>query len=69
MTKLGVLVITIVLLLFSSMEDAASIQTVLAWENKSDIAPSKFCDNTIMDRLVQEGFIDIYTNKGDPGCR
>jgi len=58
MTKLGVLVITIVSLFFSSMVDAVSIQTVLAWENKSDIAPSRFYDNTIMGRLVQEGFID-----------
>ena len=38
--------------------DPASIQTVLAWENKSDIAPSRFYDNTIIDRLVQEGFFD-----------
>ncbi len=38
--------------------DPVSIQTVLAWENKSDIAPGRFYDNAIMDRLVQEGFID-----------
>jgi ABC-type nitrate/sulfonate/bicarbonate transport system substrate-binding protein len=38
--------------------DHASIQTVLAMENKSDIAPSRFYDNTIIDRLVQEGFFD-----------
>lgn len=38
--------------------DPASIQTVLAWEGKSDIAPSRFYDNSIIDRLVQEGFID-----------
>ncbi|MGZ8445809.1 MAG: ABC transporter substrate-binding protein [Candidatus Binatia bacterium] len=38
--------------------DPAGIQTVLAWENKSDIAPSRFYDNTIIDRLVQEGFFD-----------
>jgi ABC-type nitrate/sulfonate/bicarbonate transport system substrate-binding protein len=38
--------------------DPAGIQTVLAWEGKSDIAPSRFYDNTIIDRLVQEGFFD-----------
>ena len=38
--------------------EPASIQTVLAWENKSDIAPGRFYDNAIIDRLVQEGFID-----------
>ncbi len=38
--------------------EPATIQTVLAWEGKSDIAPSRFYDNTIIDRLVQEGFID-----------
>jgi hypothetical protein len=27
-------------------------------ENKSDITPSRFYDNTIIDRLVQEGFFD-----------
>ena len=38
--------------------DPASIQTVLAWENKSDIAPGRFYDNAIVDRLAQEGFFD-----------
>jgi len=38
--------------------DPAGIQTVLAWENKSDIAPTRFYDNAIVDRLVHEGFID-----------
>jgi len=38
--------------------DPSSIQTVLAWENKSDIAPGRFYDNAIIDRLVQEGFFD-----------
>jgi hypothetical protein len=27
-------------------------------ENKSDVAASRFYDNTIIDRLVQEGFFD-----------
>lgn len=38
--------------------EPATIQTVLAWENKSDIAPGRFYDNAIVDRLVHEGFID-----------
>ena len=38
--------------------DPASIQTVLAWEGKSDIPVARFYDNTIVDRLAQEGFID-----------
>jgi ABC-type nitrate/sulfonate/bicarbonate transport system substrate-binding protein len=38
--------------------EPATIQTVLAWEGKSDIAPSRFYDNAIVDRLVHEGFID-----------
>jgi NitT/TauT family transport system substrate-binding protein len=38
--------------------DPAGIQTVLAWEGKSDIAPSRFYDNTIIDRLSQEKFFD-----------
>jgi ABC-type nitrate/sulfonate/bicarbonate transport system substrate-binding protein len=39
--------------------DPAGIQTVLAWENKSDIAPSRFYDNTIIDRLVPDLFDNI----------
>jgi len=38
--------------------DPAGIQTVLAWEGKSDIAPSRFYDNTIVDRLTQEKFFE-----------
>jgi len=38
--------------------DPTAIQTVLAWEGKSDIAPTRFYDNSIIDRLVHEGFID-----------
>jgi len=43
--------------------DPASIQTVLTWENKSDMAPGRFYDNTIIDRLVQERFIDTLYKK------
>jgi ABC-type nitrate/sulfonate/bicarbonate transport system substrate-binding protein len=38
--------------------DPAGIQTVLAWEGKSDIAPGRFYDNAIIDRLAQEKFFD-----------
>jgi ABC-type nitrate/sulfonate/bicarbonate transport system substrate-binding protein len=38
--------------------DPAGIQTVLVWEGKSDIAPNRFYDNAIIDRLAQEKFFD-----------
>jgi ABC-type nitrate/sulfonate/bicarbonate transport system substrate-binding protein len=38
--------------------DPAVIQTVLDWEGKSDVPVSRFFDNTILDRLVQDGFIE-----------
>jgi NitT/TauT family transport system substrate-binding protein len=38
--------------------DPAVIQTVLNWENKSDTPVSEFFDNTIIDRIQKEGFID-----------
>jgi ABC-type nitrate/sulfonate/bicarbonate transport system substrate-binding protein len=38
--------------------DPAGIQTVLAWEGKTDIAPSRFYDNGIVERLVRDGFVD-----------
>lgn len=38
--------------------DPAGIQTVLAWEGKSDIPGNRFFDNAIVDKLVQEGFVD-----------
>ncbi|HEY1234516.1 MAG TPA: ABC transporter substrate-binding protein [Candidatus Binatia bacterium] len=38
--------------------DPAVIQTVLNWENKSDTPVSEFFDNTIIDRIQREGFID-----------
>ena len=38
--------------------DPASIQTILTMENKSDVLAGRFYDNTIIDRLVQEGFFD-----------
>ena len=38
--------------------DPAAIQTVLAWEGKSDIPGARFFDNALVDKLVQEGFVD-----------
>lgn len=38
--------------------DPAVIQTVLNWENKGDTSVSEFFDNTVVDRIQKEGFID-----------
>ncbi|HEX7229232.1 MAG TPA: ABC transporter substrate-binding protein, partial [Candidatus Binatia bacterium] len=38
--------------------DPAVIQTVLNWENKTDTPVSEFFDNTLIDRIQKEGFID-----------
>jgi ABC-type nitrate/sulfonate/bicarbonate transport system substrate-binding protein len=38
--------------------DPAVVQTVLDWEGRSDVPVSGFFDNAIVDRLVQEGFIE-----------
>ena len=38
--------------------DPSVIQTVLAWEGKSDRPVKDFYDNTIIERLVREGFVD-----------
>ena len=38
--------------------DPASVKTVLDWVGKSDVPVKTFYDNTIMDRLVEQGFID-----------
>jgi ABC-type nitrate/sulfonate/bicarbonate transport system substrate-binding protein len=38
--------------------DPAVVQTVLDWEGKSHTPVNRFFDNAILDRLVQEGFID-----------
>lgn len=38
--------------------EPAVIQTVLDWEEKSDVPVNRFFDNSSIDRLVQEGFID-----------
>lgn len=38
--------------------EPAVIKTVLDWEGKADVPVQRFFDNSIIDRLVQEGFID-----------
>lgn len=38
--------------------DPAVIQTVLKWENKPDAPVNEFFDNTVVDRIQKEGFID-----------
>jgi len=44
--------------------DPAVVQTVLDWEGKSDVPVSRFFDNAIIDRLVQEGFIEKLYKAG-----
>lgn len=38
--------------------DPATVKTVLDWLGKSDVPVTNFYDNAIMDRLVEQGFID-----------
>ena len=38
--------------------EPAVIQTVLNWEGKSEISVNEFFDNTIIDRIIKEGFVD-----------
>lgn len=43
----------------------AVIQTVLNWTGKSTVRVEEFFDNTIVDRILQEGFInDLYKRGG-----
>jgi hypothetical protein len=34
------------------------IQTVLNWEGKKDSSPNEFFDNSIIDSIIKEGFVD-----------
>jgi len=36
----------------------AVIQTVLNWENKSDTPVNEFFDNSAVDRIIKEGFVE-----------
>jgi len=45
--------------------EPATIHTVLNWEGKGEMAADAFFDNTIVDRLTKEGFIDrLYKERG-----
>jgi hypothetical protein len=34
------------------------IQTVLRWEGKGELPPNDFFDNSAIDRIIKEGFVD-----------
>jgi hypothetical protein len=38
--------------------EPAVIQTVLNWENKGETSVNDFFDNTIIDRIIKEGFVE-----------
>ena len=38
--------------------DPAVIQTVLNWENKGEASVTDFFDNSIIDRIIKEGFVE-----------
>ncbi len=38
--------------------DPAVIQTVLNWENKGDTPVNEFFDNSAIDRIIKEGFVE-----------
>jgi NitT/TauT family transport system substrate-binding protein len=38
--------------------DPAVIQTVLNWENKTDTSVNEFFDNSAVDRIIKEGFVE-----------
>lgn len=38
--------------------EPAVIQTVLNWENKGDTPVNEFFDNSAVDRIIKEGFVD-----------
>jgi hypothetical protein len=42
----------------SAKIDPAVIQTVLNWENKGEGSPNEFFDNSIVDRIIKEGFVE-----------
>jgi NitT/TauT family transport system substrate-binding protein len=42
----------------SAKIDPAVIQTVLNWENRSDIPVGEFFDNSAVDRIIKEGFVE-----------
>jgi ABC-type nitrate/sulfonate/bicarbonate transport system substrate-binding protein len=38
--------------------EPAVIQTVLNWENKGELAVNDFFDNSVVDRIIKEGFVE-----------
>lgn len=38
--------------------DPAVIQTVLNWEGKSEMSVNEFFDNSVVDRIIKEGFVE-----------
>jgi ABC-type nitrate/sulfonate/bicarbonate transport system substrate-binding protein len=42
----------------SARTDPAVIQTVLNWENKGEGSVNDFFDNSIVDRIIKEGFVE-----------
>lgn len=42
----------------SAKIDPAVIQTVLNWENKGEGSTNEFFDNSIVDRIIKEGFVE-----------
>jgi hypothetical protein len=38
--------------------EPAVIQTVLNWETKSDMSLNDFFDNSIVDRIIKDGFVE-----------
>lgn len=44
--------------------EPATITTVLNWEGKGDMPVGGFYDNTIVERLVKEGFVDRLYKEG-----
>lgn len=45
--------------------EPAVIQNVLNWVGKSNVRVEEFFDNTIVDRILQEGFINEIYKKGE----
>jgi ABC-type nitrate/sulfonate/bicarbonate transport system substrate-binding protein len=43
--------------------EPAVIQTVLKWEGKGELPPGDFYDNTIVDRIIKEGFVEKLYKK------
>jgi ABC-type nitrate/sulfonate/bicarbonate transport system substrate-binding protein len=38
--------------------EPAVIRTVLNWENKGDVSVNEFFDNSTIDRIIKEGFVE-----------